>query len=184
MKPSTFCLVAVPLALAATSAVAQSRLKPGLWEHTIAVRSDSGQVEKAMAEARAQIAQQPPERRREIEQMMAARGVSFGDAGTTTTTLRVCLTAANAERGQVPVQVGDCRQNIVSRDGDVSKISFACLSDPPSSGTGELRVLSPTSNIATARVDTVVNGKPDRIETTQRGTWIADDCGSVAPEAD
>lgn len=174
--------LAVPVALATGHASAESRLKPGLWEHAITVRSESGQVEKAMADAQAQIAKLPAERRREIEQMMAARGVSMGASGTTTTTVKVCLSPANAERGNVPVQVGDCRQNIVSRDGDVAKISFACLSDPPSSGTGELRVLSPTSNLATARIDTTVNGKPDRIDTTQKGTWLADDCGAVAPE--
>lgn len=177
-------LLAVPLALATTLVAAEPRLKAGLWEHAITVRSESGQVEKAMADAQAQIAKLPPERRREIEQMMAARGISVGASGSTTTTVRVCLTAAKAERGNVPVQVGDCRQNVVAQDNEVSKLTFACLTTPPSTGTGELRVLSPTSTLATARIDTTVNGKSDRIETTQRGAWLADDCGSVEPEAD
>ncbi len=168
-------LAALPSAVPAQSQVA---LKPGLWEHSATLKSQSGQIEKAMAEAEARIAQLPMEQRRQIEAMMKQRGVSIGNGATT---VRVCLTAQDIDRGNIPVQSGDCTQKVLSRDDNTLKVSFSCQTTPPSSGVGEVRLLSPTTTLATATVDTLVNDKPERIDTTQKGTWLGDDCGDVKP---
>ncbi|MET0350368.1 MAG: DUF3617 domain-containing protein [Rhizobacter sp.] len=160
------------------SALAQTQLKPGLWEQVGTVKSQSGQVEKAMAEAQAQIAKLPPEQRRQIEQMMAERGVGIGNGATT---VRLCLTAADVAQGNIPVQSGDCTQKVLSRDGGTTKVAFTCQTDPPVSGEGEVRVISPTSNLMTATVLTQINGQPEKLDTTQKGTWLGDDCGSIKP---
>jgi poly(3-hydroxybutyrate) depolymerase len=173
---ASFAAALAALTVAAVGAQAQSTIKPGLWEQSATLKSQSGQIERAMAEAEAQIAKLPPEQRRQIEAMMKARGVSIGNGATT---VRMCLTSQDIERGNIPVQAGDCTQKVLSRDSTSMKVSFSCATNPPSSGVGEVRMLSPTSTVATASVDTLVNDKPERIDTTQQGTWIADDCGDI-----
>ena len=181
MKPLHLLSAAALASLSMLGAAqAQTTLKPGLWEQVSTIRSDSGQIEKAMAEAQAQIAKLPPEQRQQIEKMMAERGVGIGG---TTTTLRLCLSAADLERGNIPVQAGECTQKLVSRDGSTMKVAFQCDTDPPSSGTGEIRIVSPTANEMTATVETTVNGRPDRLHTTQKGTWLGEDCGHIRPKA-
>lgn len=168
------------LALLAAAGVhaQQTPLKPGLWELAGKVKSQSGTVEKAMAEAQAQLAKLPPEQRRQIEQMMAERGVGIGQGGTT---VRLCLSAADLADGNVPVQSGDCTQTVTSRSGNTTKVSFSCRADPPVQGTGEVQIDSPTAMRSTAVVDTVVNGQPERLDTSQVGRWLADDCGNIRP---
>jgi hypothetical protein len=173
-------LLAALAAFVAFGAHAQTQLKPGLWEQVGTIKSQSGQIEKAMAEAQAQIAKLPPEQRRQIEQMMAERGVGIGNGATT---VRLCLTAADVAQGNIPVQSGDCTQKVLNRDGNVTKVSFTCQTEPPVSGEGEVRVISPTSNLMTATVLTQVNGQPEKLDTTQKGTWLGDDCGSIKPLA-
>lgn len=162
------------------AAQAQPTLKPGLWEQVATIRSDSGEVERAMAEAQAQIAKLPADQRQQIERMMAERGVGIGGSSTT---VRLCLSAADLAQGNIPVQAGECTQKLVSRDGGTMKVSFQCDTEPPSSGTGEIRIISPTANEMTATVETTVNGRPDRLHTTQKGTWLGDDCGHIRPLA-
>ena len=172
-------LLAALAAFVAFGAQAQAtQLKPGLWEQVGTIKSQSGQIEKAMAEAQAQIAKLPPEQRRQIEQMMAERGVGIGNGATS---VRLCLTAADVAQGNIPVHTGDCTQKILNRDGNVTKVAFSCQTEPPVSGEGEVRVISPTSNLMTATVLTQVNGQPEKLDTTQKGTWLGDDCGSIKP---
>jgi hypothetical protein len=63
-------LAVAPLAVACLSASAQS-MKPGLWEHSFTMKSQSGKMEQGMAEMQQQIAAMPPEKRKQMEQMMA-----------------------------------------------------------------------------------------------------------------
>jgi len=182
-RPSALAVtVAVAFAAAPVAVLAQSQvaLKPGLWELSATLKSQSGQIEKAMAEAQARIALLPAEQRRQIEAMMKQRGVSVGNGATT---VRVCLTAQDIELGNIPAHTGDCTQKVLSRDDATLKVSFSCQTNPPSTGVGEVRLLGPTATLATATVDTFVNEKPERIDTTQKGTWLGDDCGDIKPLA-
>lgn len=184
-----FCMGLISgLVVAATPVVAQTDAapppaqtvqKPGLWELTGTVKSQSGEVERAVAEAQAQIEKLPAEQRRQIEKMMAERGVGLSHGETTA---KVCLTALELASGAIPIQAGDCNQQVLSRDGSLLRVSFTCRTDPPASGIGEIRQLTPTSTLLTATVETTVNGKPDRLNTVQRGRWIGE-CEPVAPGA-
>lgn len=179
--PLRAALAAALLAAGAAHAQPQPpQLTPGLWELAGTVKSQSGTVERAMAEAQAQIAKLPPDQRQQIERMMAERGIGLGQGGAT---VQVCLTAADLAEGNVPVQSGDCSQTVVSRDGDTTKVRFSCQADPPVSGTGEVQVLSPTTLRSTAVVATTINGQPERLDTTQNGRWLAADCGRIRPPA-
>jgi hypothetical protein len=120
----------------------------------------------------------PADQRKMVEQMMAAQGVKLGPAGNS---LRVCITKEDAALDQVPQYEGDCRQQVVERTGNTVKVKFNCSGDPPSSGEGEVTFLKPTAYTGKATIDTVVAGKPERLNVNQAGKWLADDCGSIKP---
>ncbi|MBV9891003.1 MAG: DUF3617 family protein, partial [Rhizobacter sp.] len=57
-------------------------MAPGLWEHSVKFKSQSGDMEARKARMQAEIAAMPPERRKMVEEMMAKRGMSFDAQGT------------------------------------------------------------------------------------------------------
>src|SRR5690606_37019905 len=56
-------LLALLLSLSAASAAQVLTVKPGLWEHKVELKSESGQLEKALDLARGQMALLPPAQR-------------------------------------------------------------------------------------------------------------------------
>jgi hypothetical protein len=182
----TAALATAGLALCAAShAQGTPPVEPGLWQYTVKIRSQSGQIEGALSRAQAELAKLPPDQRRAIEQMMASRGVSLGADGNTTQ-VKACLTKEQAERGTVPVSVqrGQCTQKLISSDGSTSKMAFTCQTDPPSSGVGEVTFISRTAVSAKVAVDTVVEGKPERLNLSQEGKWLEAGCGGIPPLTD
>ena len=170
-------LVAAPLALAALGASAQS-MNPGLWEHSFTLKSQSGQMEKGMAEMQKQMASMPPEQRKMMEQMMAKNGV---DIGAKAQTVKVCISPEQAARMDVPQPDGHCKQDITQRSGSTVKFKFSCASQPPTSGEGEVTFSSPTSYTSKSVVNTAIEGKPERMTMDQTGKWLAADCGALKP---
>jgi len=170
-------LVAAPLTLSAFSASAQS-MKPGLWEHSFTMKSQSGQMEKGMAEMQKQLAAMPPEQRKMMEQMMAKNGVGMG---TRANTAKVCISPEQAARMDLPQQDGQCKQDVTQRSGSTMKFKFSCAGQPPTSGEGEVTFSSPTSYSSKSVVNTVIEGKPERMTMDQIGKWLAADCGALKP---
>jgi hypothetical protein len=170
-------LVTAPLALAAFSASAQS-MKPGLWEHSFTMKSQSGQMEKGMAEMQKQMAAMPPEQRKMMEQMLAQSGVSMGAKANT---VKVCISAEQAAHMEVPQKDGQCKQDITQRSGSTMKFKFSCAGQPPTSGEGEITFTSPTSYTSKSVVNTAVEGKPERMTMDQTGQWLSADCGALKP---
>lgn len=152
-------------------------LRPGLWEHSMTMKNSGGQVAAAMAQMQQQMAAMPADQRKMIEKMMADKGVGFSPAGNT---VKVCMTKEDVERDSLPPQK-DCTQN-VKRSGNTWQVSFQCKGNPPSSGEGVVRMLSPTAYDGEFTLDTVVNGKPERMQMSQHGKWLASDCGSLQPK--
>jgi hypothetical protein len=74
-------------------------MTPGLWEHTYTVKTQSGELEQAMAHMQQQLAGLPPEQRKMVEQMMAAQGVGFGEKANT---IKMCITQGEIDRGVLP----------------------------------------------------------------------------------
>lgn len=157
---------------------ADLKLRPGLWEHTFTMKTQSGEMEQAMSQMQKELASMPPEQRKMVEQMMAAQGVGIGPKGNT---IKVCITKEDAERDYVPQKDGDCRQQVVKRTGNTMKFKFDCSGDPPSSGESEVTFLNPKAYTGKTTVNTKVDGKPERMDMTQAGKWLSDDCGNVKP---
>lgn len=153
-------------------------LKPGLWENSFTMKSTSGGMEKAMAEMQAQMAKMPPEQRKMMEQMMAKQGVGMGPKGNT---VKFCMTPEDAARQELPAADGNCKQKITRRSGNTLAMSFTCTGNPPSTGEGEYTVVSDTAYSGKSVVNTTVNGKPERMDMTVAGKWLAADCGAIKP---
>ena len=154
-------------------------MAPGLWEHSVKFKSQSGEMEARRAHMQAEIAAMPPERRRMVEQMMAKQGVSMGAQGMTA---RSCVTPEQAKRmDPPPMERGECTQDVVSRSSKSMKLKWACAGKDPSNGEGEITFTSDKTFTGHAIVNSMRNGKPDRMDMDTTGRWLGADCGDVKP---
>lgn len=178
MKPLTqLATTAAALWLLAAGAGAQT-LKAGLWEHTSSIKTQSGEMEKGMAEMQKQMAAMPPDQRKQMEQMMAARGVSIGPSATT---VKICVTREESERVFMPRQQGECTQQTVQRSGNTVKVKFSCNGNPPTSGESEITLQGDTGYTGRTTLNTVAHGKPEKMTMDQSGKWLGADCGNIKP---
>jgi len=178
----TLTLALALSACSLTAAFAQSapspKVEPGLWEISIALKSQSGKAEAAMKQAQAYISQLAPDQRKAVEDMMASQGVQLGDK---TSTMKACISKEDAERGEIPQQAGDCTQQVLERGARSMKVKFSCTTNPPARGEAVVNFQSSTAYTSTAVVDTEVIGQPERVNVDQTGRWLGADCGSVKP---
>ena len=175
-------LMALVLGLAGLNAQAQ-KLAPGLWEHSATMKPLGGRSAEAMAQMQAQLAQMPPEQRRQMEAMMSSQGVAMG-AGTAAgqpMLVKVCLTAEQAAREAMPVADANCRQTSRERSGNVFKFKFACTGERPSTGEGEFTISSDKAYQGRMRMSSSSRGETEAMEITQSARWLAADCGAVKP---
>lgn len=180
--PHATAIATLALALASSAGLTQSgpRLKPGLWEHSFDVSDSSGQMADAMKEARAAMANMPPEQRKMMEQMMAKQGVAFDATGQK---MRICLTPEDVARDQIPAAQEGCTQN-ATRSGNTWTVTFQCPArngQPASSGRGTVTMESPTAYSGDFTTTTQNNKKADQVTMKTQGRWVASDCGAVKP---
>lgn len=174
-----FVLAAV--ALAAGGAVhAQSQMKPGLWEITNKTQTSSGQMEQQMAQMQQQLASMPPEQRKQMESMMAQRGVKLGAAGGGGMSMKVCMTKEMVERREIPAGRGECKTTQQATSGNTMKVAFTCV-NPPSSGEGQYTFNSGESYTMKMKVNTQVQGRPETMNMEGAGKWLGADCGTIKP---
>lgn len=166
------------IAAGAAWAQAPAKLKPGLWEHSYKLSSASGKMEAAMKEAQAAMAKMPPEQRKMMEQMLAQQGMSIGTDGQK---LRVCLSPEDAERGEPPPTQEGCKQTS-KREGNTWNISFQCPArdgEGASSGRGSMTLKNPGAYDGTFQLTMTVDGKPEQMQMSTQGRWLAADCGNL-----
>lgn len=181
--PALITLIALS-ALVAPATAQLGKMQPGLWEHAMTMKSASGQMEAQMAQMQKDLASMPPDQRKMVEDMMARQGVTMGGgASGRSTTVKMCITPEQAERADVPQQEGNCKQEVIERSGSTVRYRFSCAGNPPTSGEGEYTMASPTSYTGRTTVLTQVQGKPEKMEMTQTGRWLAADCGSIKPRS-
>ena len=172
--------VALVLASAAAPAQAPTRLKPGLWEHSFNVGSQGGQLEAAMKEAQAAMANMPPEQRRMMEQMMAQQGVSLDASGQK---VRICMTPEDVARDEIPDAQEGCTQK-ATRSGNTWTVTFQCPArdgQPASSGRGTVTLQGSTGYTGDFTINTQMNNKPEQVKMKTQGRWISADCGNIKP---
>lgn len=165
----TACLLAAP-ALAV-----KIDMEPGLWEHKMTV--NDSELQKAMEEARKQLANMPAAQRKMMEDMLAAQGIGIGADGTT---VKVCMTKEMIERGQLPKQNQNCNQEIVEAGKNRYNVVFSC-DDQSWSGISKMHFLSKKEYTGETRVIQQQNGKKEEQSITQAGKWLSADCGNIKP---
>ena len=177
MKKAWSVCFALAAACAAFGASAQN-LKPGLWEVRHKLQGNP-EMERQLEEARKQMAAMPPEQRRQMEAMMAGRGVQMGVGGHS---VRMCLTREMVERNEIPAQQGDCRMTNQQRTGNTLKVSFTCT-NPPSSGESRMTINSPESYAMKTTASSSIDGRVETMSVEGSGKWVGADCGSLKPPA-
>ncbi len=184
LKPSRHAaqwVLAVVCLGAAWASQAQS-LKPGLWEHNFTMKSNSGEIEKAMAKMKAELAKMPPDQRKMMEQMMAQQGVGMGlGAGANANTVKLCISPEQAKNFDLPAGDGKCQQTVTQRGGGTFKATFVCSGPPPSRGESEMTLKSDSAYTGKSVIDTTVQGKPERMNMDVTGKWLSADCGNIKP---
>lgn len=168
------------LAFFVLPAAAQTQMLPGLWEHSFTPQAGSPMA-SAMKSAQEQLAALTPAQRRQMDTLMAGKGVAMG-SGPQGNAIRMCLTQAQIDLDEVPQGDRACARQSVQRIGDTMKVRFSCAGSPPVAGEGEITVLSPTAYKGTSILTTTTPaGKTERTQIEQSGQWLAKDCGSVKP---
>lgn len=178
IRISFFYALGIALTIYASTVSAEKlNMAPGLWEHTYTVKTQSGELEEAMAQMQQQLAALPPEQRKMVEQMMAAQGLGLGE---TANTVKMCITQGEIDQGVLPQQEG-CTQTIIKQTPNRLSVKFSCI-DPPASGEGEVHFQGPKQYSGNHKMITQTeDGKPETIEMTQRGRWLSADCGNIRP---
>lgn len=171
----TLITAAAVLAFAAP-AFAQT-MKPGLWE--INNKMSGGQADQAMAELQKQLAQMSPEQRKQMEAMMAQRGMRMAPAAGGMA-VQMCMTREMVERNDVPTRDG-CTSTRQQRSGNTIKVAFTCA-NPPSSGEGEVS-FTPESYTSHMVIKTAAQGRNETMVVDATGKWLKADCGDVKPVA-
>ena len=170
-------LFAAALTLGALQAFAQTQA-PGLWEHSFKMKSQDGELEKGMAEMQKQMAAMPPDQRKQVEQMMAGRGMGMGAQGTT---VKVCVTREDVARKAEPQFREGCTQQVLQRTASGMKVKFECTQPQPMSGEAEMSFISDKAYTGKSTLTSQVAGKPQQMNMEMAGKWLAADCGSVKP---
>ena len=155
-------------------------LKPGLWEITNKMQTAGGQQQQPMAELQKQLESMPPAQRKQMEDMLAERGMKMGTNSAGGMAMKICMTKEMVEKNEMPAHQGDCKTTHQSRSGNTMKMGFACA-NPPSSGEGQMTFTSPEAYSTKMLVNMTVQGKPEKVNMDGLGKWLGADCGSIKP---
>ena len=169
--------IALNLLLAASAqAQLQTQMQPGLWETTVQMKSQSGEMEKAMAQAQAAMAKMTPEQRKQMEAMMGKNGMAMGGAPNT---VRMCISPEQAAMRQIPARDG-CT-HAMQHSGNTTRMQFNCAGNPPSTGEGQFTLLNPKAYDGEFTFTTQRKGQPEVMQMKQSGKWLSADCGGIKP---
>jgi len=181
-------------ALAAASGLAQAqKIAPGLWEHTITMKAQGSDIDEGMKRLQEQLASMPPEKRKQIEDMMARQGrgggpgmaAGMGMMAGKPTTLKVCVTPEQAAREPFTSgQQGNCQQVSQQQSGKTMKIKFSCTREDGGTMTGEgqFTMVSDKEHSGHMVMDGEGRkGHPMHMEMDQTSRWLGADCGDVKP---
>jgi hypothetical protein len=171
MKRSLLVFSGAVLFSMQVSAAEPLPLRPGLWEHSFTMKSQSGRIEAAMAEMQRQLEGLPPAQRKMMEDMMAGQGLSMGPRGGT---IQVCLTEEDIRQGELPQEEG-CTQEVLEQTRERMRLRFVC---EQASGEGEIVFQSPEAYTGVTTLRTDIDGETETMVVNQTGKRIGD-CASA-----
>ena len=170
MKSSLFLLAALLLPAAGSAQVLS--VKPGLWEHSLDLKSESGRLEQALDMARAQMALLPPAQREMMEGMLARQGIRFDIVNQS---FQNCISEEEAASGQFTfAEEGGCDQTSVREEGSSTHISFVCAQ-----GEGELVLRNGSEYTGRSSMALDFNGTIENVTASHSGRWLGASCAAV-----
>ena len=183
MNTRSRLLIAGVAALSGAAVLAQPRIRPGLWEETIAMKTDNAQANAAMEQMKARLASMPPEQRAAMEKMMASHGMGAVPGGAPNV-VRVCITKEQIDRGFTPDRDGRCSRMNVSTSGNVTSFDFACASDQHNvTGHGTFTAMGDKAFAVNTVADTTGQKMAMKVQSDITGKFVSGDCGDVKPMA-
>ncbi len=165
----------------ATAAAQAKSIKPGLWEMSQKMGGNA-QMDPATAQMQQQMAGMSPAQRKQMEAMLAQRGMGMPAQGAGGgMAMKVCITPEMAAKQDMPMQgEGECTSTVLSRSAGTLKMSFVCKK-PPSSGEGTYTFSGDTAYTMKMVMNTTHQGQPQTTTLDGQGKWLAADCGTVKP---
>ena len=175
MKPTIVLVAALVASPLAGQALAQDfEVKPGLWEHSIDLKSESGRLEVALELARTQMELLPPAQRKAVEDTLAQQGIK---ADFVNQTFQNCITEEEAASGSFTfAEDGGCEHTSVRNEGTTTHISFTCAQ-----GEGQLELTNGTSYMGTSSMSLNFGGLVENATATHSGRWVGASCAALDP---
>ncbi len=169
------------LLLAGSLAQAQTKLTPGLWEHQAKVKTGSGQLEAAMAQMQQQLAAMPPDKRKQVEEMMSRQGMGMPAAPGQALPVKVCVTPEQAARDETVMHDSNCKTTSRSRSGNTVKFAFECTGPRKASGEGEYTLVSAKEHNGRMKMTGSSGSREETVEIEHSARWLGANCGEVKP---
>jgi hypothetical protein len=149
-------------------------VKPGLWEHSIDLKSESGRLEIALELARTQMQLLPPAQRKVVEDTLAQQGIK---ADFVNQTFQNCITEEEAVSGVFQfAEDGGCEQTSVSTEGALTDIRFTCAQ-----GEGELTLINGSNYTGSSSMQLNFAGVIENATATHSGRWVGESCAALGP---
>lgn len=168
MKSLITLLLLLPVAVAAQ----QLSVKPGLWEHSIDLNTESGRIEAALELARMQMGLLPEAQRKRLEEMLQRQGLQFDLVNQS---FRNCVTEAEAASGEFDfVAEGGCELTRVHEEGAETHVSFVCAE-----GEGDLVLRDGSSYTGNSRMTLEFGGITEQATASHSGRWVGASCAAV-----
>jgi hypothetical protein len=182
MKPSSILIrwrVVGLIAVCAAVAHAQTAppIKAGLWQVTSERMVDGQKVQAP--DMSQQMANMPPEARKQMEAMMKQRGIDMSAGGGT---MKICMTREHLDEGRWRSDEGGCKTDFTTRTATLWKWRSVCT-QPPSESVGEASITSPERYTVKVSTTTERKGEPRSSQMTMNAKWLGADCGDVKPMA-
>jgi Protein of unknown function (DUF3617) len=159
-------------------------LQAGLWE--ISTQMEGGRADKmaaSMAKMQKELDKMSPEQRKQMQDMMANKGIQMGTAGGGAgITAKICMSQDMVAKNDFSGQRGECSHTTSPRMGNTIKYSFVCTK-PASNGEGEITFQGREAYTQKMTITTTVKGKPEKMDMYGRGKWLGNDCGNIKPIA-
>lgn len=147
---------------------------PGLWEFKVTIKSESGQLEAAMAQAQAMLDALPESQRSMMEGMLKNSGIQ--NLNLKNRSFEQCLTAQQIAAFDMPKPHDGCEQQFEQKSTSKYSYNLKCNQNPPMSGSGEFTILSKKSMQGEMNINAQMSGKNEIIQFNQQGTWLKADC--------
>lgn len=168
------CILAALLGQASAGYTQVLPVKPGLWEHDLVLKSDSGRLELALELARAHMALLPPAQRQVLDNLLTRPGVKFDLKNQR---FLNCISEEEAATGRFRfAEEGGCEVTRVLNRGPATLVSFVCAQ-----ARGELVLKNASEYTGESSMTLDFNGFIEHATATHSGRWLGTSCAALEP---